>query len=242
MIDLLWNSPTSETSMARHIEVLSLPLSAKVLDIGCGCGEFLIRLNERFGVEGTGIDISVAHIDEAKRRASTRVAESAIEFVATNAQTFSHPPESVELIACLGSTHAFGEVPDAYRNALKSLIPLVKPQGLVLIADGYMKKAATVEYRKLLGDSMPDSMTHARNVEVGTENGLTPLAAWVATDDEWDAFEWGYQRIIEKRAAESPDDPDIAAKLLRRRAWIEAYLRYGRDTLGYGTYLFKKSG
>ena len=50
MIELLWNSPTSEASMAQHLEVLDLQASSTALDIGCGCGEFSIRLVERFGV------------------------------------------------------------------------------------------------------------------------------------------------------------------------------------------------
>ena len=186
----------------------------------------------------TGIDLSAAHIDEAKRRARGRVPQSGIEFTVADAQSYQASPRCVAFGSCLGSTHAFGERPDAYQNALQNLIRLVKPGGLLLIADGYMKQPAAAEYRQILGDSMPDSMTHARNVEIGIENGLTPLAAWTASDEEWDNFEWGYQRVIEQQAIEKPDDPAIAAKLSRRRDWIQAYLRYGRSTIGYGTYLF----
>jgi len=55
---------------------------------------------------------------------------------------------------------------------------------------------------------------------------------------EWDNFEWGYQRIIESKAAAG----DTAALTRRsaRRAWMDAYLKWGRDTLGYGVYLFQK--
>lgn len=226
--------------MTRHIETLDLPSWYKALDVGCGCGEFLIRLCERFGITGTGIDTSEEHIEEAKRRALGRVPESVIQFDIADAQLHQFLSESVELGVCLGSTHAFGEGESAYQNTLQNLIPIVKPDGLVLIADGYMKQPASPEYRQLLGDSMPDSMTHARNVAVGIECGLVPLAAWTSSDDEWDNFEWGYQRIIERLAVERPGDSKIAAKLSRRRVWMEAYLRYGRDTLGYGTYLFKK--
>jgi SAM-dependent methyltransferase len=225
--------------MARHIEALELPSSSTVLDVGCGCGEFLIRVCERFRGSGAGVDFSRQHIEEARRRALGRVPESAIRFLVADAQFHGFLAQSWDLAACLGATHAFGMGESAYSNAMRNLIPLVKPDGLILLADGYMKKPATPEYRQLLGDSMPDSMTHARNVGVGVECGLVPLAAWTASDDEWDNFEWGYQRIVERQAAECPADPELSARLSERRTWMEAYLRYGRDTLGYGTYLFR---
>lgn len=240
MIDLLWNAPTSEESMTRYIEALELSAEFTAVDIGCGCGEFLIRLCERFGTTGNGIDTSEEHIEEAKRRASGRVSASAIQFEVADAQVYGFSQSFVELGICMGATHAFGEVEFAYQNALQRLIPLVKPGGLILIADGYMKQPASTEYRRLLGDSMPDSMTHARNVAIVIECGLVPMSAWTSSEDEWDNFEWGYQRIVERQAAECPDDSQLADKLKRRRVWMEAYLQYGRNTLGYGTYLFRK--
>jgi hypothetical protein len=39
-----------------------------------------------------------------------------------------------------------------------------------------------------------------------------------------------------------PDDPDRDAMLKRIRNWRDAYLRWGRSTLGFGLYLFQKAG
>jgi SAM-dependent methyltransferase len=239
MIELLWNAPTSEERMASHVEALSLPSTSTVLDVGCGCGEFLIRLFERFDIAGIGIDASQLHIEEAQRRALGRTSGAAIQFIVADARSYSFEQRSVDLAVCLGATHAFGEDKLAYSNALQALVPLVKPGGMILIADGYLKKPASPEYRELLGDSIPDSMTHGRNVATGIEYGLVPLAAWTASDEEWDDFEWGYQRIVERKASEQPHDLELAAKLSSRREWMQAYLQEGRETLGYGTYLFR---
>jgi cyclopropane fatty-acyl-phospholipid synthase-like methyltransferase len=58
--DVICN-PTSEEKLARLVELLRLPADARVVDIACGKGEFLIRLTEAYGVRGMGIDISPFH-------------------------------------------------------------------------------------------------------------------------------------------------------------------------------------
>lgn len=240
MIELPWNQPLSEAKLARVIAALPLEAGQRVLDVGCGAGEVLLRVHERHGVGGVGIDRSEEHLEEARRRAEGRVPESAVRFEVADASEFPVEPTSFELVMCLGSTHAFGLGPDAYENALRRMRPMVVPGGSILVAEGFARQPADPEYRqRCLGETTPDSMTHAANVETGRELGLVPLAAWTSTKDEWDEFEWSYQRIVEQRAADRPEDEGAQSRLRDRRDWMEAYLRWGRDTLGYGVYLFR---
>jgi hypothetical protein len=44
---------------------------------------------------------------------------------------------------------------------------------------------------------------------------------------------------IEYKAEANPDDPALAARLMRGHQWREAYLRWGRSTMGFGLYLFR---
>lgn len=240
MIAHLWNGPISEAKMAKYIEFLELQTEQRVFDVGCGCGELLIRLWERFQIQGTGIDASSEQIAEARKRAEDRGTGSAIRFVEANAQSFPVAPESFDLAMCMGASHAYGLGRDAYRNAIEQMIPLVVPGGLLLIAEGYLKQKASPEYRKFLGDSIPDEMTHAANVETGKQLGLIPAAAWTSNEDEWDDFEWSYQRNIERSVAARSAEEELKTKLVQRREWMDAYLKWGRDTLGYGVYLFQK--
>jgi ubiquinone/menaquinone biosynthesis C-methylase UbiE len=240
MIELLWNNPISEGKMNGYIKTLEFAAGQTVIDVGCGTGEVLIRLAERYQIRGRGIDISRPHLDVARERSFQRNCTSAVEFVDADARSFSVEPDSIDLTVCLGSSHAFGLGSDAYRRALESMRTWLAPRGLILIGEGYMKQPASPEYRQLLGESLPDEMTHATNVAVGQNLGLIALAAWTSTLDEWDEFEWSYQRIVERKASVNTYDQALLDRLVRRREWMDAYLRWGRDTLGFGVYLFQK--
>jgi SAM-dependent methyltransferase len=85
MRELLWNAPVSVAKMSAAFDALDLRPGESVIDVGCGCGEVLIRLHECFGIEGIGVDVSSDHIDEAKRRAEGRVQNSMVRFVQADA-------------------------------------------------------------------------------------------------------------------------------------------------------------
>src|SRR5512143_304935 len=73
-------NPTSEEKLARLVGLLRLPEDARVVDIACGKGEFLIRLAEAYGIRGIGIDISPFHIADAQRRLQERMPGAAVVF------------------------------------------------------------------------------------------------------------------------------------------------------------------
>ena len=240
MIELRWNAPVSESKIASQINALELKEGQRILDVGCGCGEVLLRICERFAVHCMGFDSSAEHIDEAKRRAAFRTMIGQVEFCEANAQSHPVDPESLDVVMCLGASHAFGLGANAYQNAIKHMIPMVRPGGQLLISEAYAKQPISEGYKQFIGDSTSDDMTHEENVRTGKSFGLIPFGAWTSNEDEWDEFEWTYQRIVERRASASDGDEELAEKLIRRREWMDGYLRWGRDTLGYGTYLFKK--
>lgn len=240
MIELQWNAPVSEAKLARYLDSLDLRTHSKVVDFGCGCGELLIRIHERFHVQGTGIDSSAENIAEAPRRAVIRVDGDAIQFIETDVRSYSVEQCSIDAAICTGATHAFGLGPNAFANAIATMATFVSPGGVLLVADGYLKQPKPKGYEQYVGDEMPDAITHSANVVAGQKAGLVALAAWTSDEKEWDEFEWAYQRIIERLAEQSPDDVNIQEKLRMRRGWMDAYLKWGRQTLGYGTYLFRK--
>lgn len=82
--------------------------------------------------------------------------------------------------------------------------------------------------------------SHAQNVRLAREQGFVPLHAITASDDEWDDYEWALTRAIQDWAVANPSDPDVPPALARTRGWNELYLAHGRETLGFGLYLFRR--
>ncbi len=143
-------------------------------------------------------------------------------------------PASFDLTAMLGS----GGIAGGVAGICARLAQWTRPGGYVLIGEGYWAKAPAAEYLAHLGAAPDELRDHRGNVEAGIAAELIPLHATVASSDEWDEYEWKYSRSIERYAIEEPEDPDVAAMLERIRRWRDAYLRWGRDTLGFGLYLF----
>ena len=61
-----------------------------------------------------------------------------------------------------------------------------------------------------------------------------------SNDDEWDEYEGLYCSAVERYVDAHPEDPDGPAMGERIRRWHDAYLRWGRDTLGFGFYFLLK--
>jgi len=49
-----------------------------------------------------------------------------------------------------------------------------------------------------------------------------------------------FQEINKLPVIERPEDPDVPAMLERIRRWRDGYLHWGRETLGFGVYLFHR--
>lgn len=234
-------SPISDAKLDRVIELLDLPPDARVLDAGCGKGELLIRVVERWNARGVGVDPNGAFLGEARRRAEERslpAGEAArqIEWRQAEMSDVAFAPATLDAAICVGATHAFGD----YAATLRALRDLVRPGGVALVGEGFWRRIPKPEYLTALGASADEFREHAGNVAEGAAAGLVPLYAAVSSDDEWDHYEGLYARAVERYVHAHPEDPDAGAMRERIRAWRHAYLKWGRETLGFALYLFLK--
>lgn len=234
--DHVFCSPLSSEKVDRVLGLLELSPGQRVLDVGCGKAEMLVRLVSRFGARGVGVDLNERFLEEANAKAAVKVPRQSIELLHTSIHSVPAPAESFDVAVCVGATHAFG----GYRATIAALQRLLVPGGRILLGEGYWKREPDPGYLEVLGATPGEYTDHAGNVSAGLDAGLIALYSCVSSEDEWDHYEGLYARAIERYAIAHPDDPDSPEMLQRIRRWRAAYLRWGRETLGFGLYLFAK--
>lgn len=228
-------NPTSPERLDELIGLLDLAPGAHVWEAACGKGELLVRLAERRGIRGTGVDLSPYEIAAARERAAARVPTAELTFIEGDAA--AHPPEpaSVDLAVCLGASWIWG----GHRGTLAALRGFARPGGLVLVGEPYWRREPDPAYLVAAELAAADFSTLHGNVEIAAEEGFTLLDALPSRDEDWDRYEFLQVRAAERYALAHPDDSDVGELLARARRGTDAYLRWGRDTLGWAIYLFQ---
>jgi SAM-dependent methyltransferase len=229
-------NPTSEEKLTRLVELLRLPAHARVVDIACGKGEFLIRLAEAYGVRGTGIDLSPLHLGDAVKRLQARVPRAGITFKQMNGADFRpEEPHSLDLASCIGASWIFGN----HDQTLDALNNMARPGGWVIVGEPYWRQEPSADYLAASGCAREAFGSHASNAEAGARRGMELVHTFVSSQDDWDRYEGLQWYATAEYARAHPDDPDVAAVVARVEQAKAAYLRWGRDTLGWAIYLFR---
>jgi hypothetical protein len=154
----------------------------------------------------------------------------------TAKETIEATPQ-YDLSFCVGSSQCFG----LYRDAISALVAITRPEGLILIGEGYWRRLPDQVYLDFLGATEEELLTHSGNIEAGREAGLMPLYSCLSDENDWDDYEESYHANVLRYFDSHAMDPDRAAMLERIASWNRHYLLYGRETLGFGLYLFRKS-
>lgn len=235
-----FNVPLSSARASRLIEIIPVTSDATVVDAGCGDGDFLIEYLKHSGSEGLGIDIDSSLLKLAREKASQRIPDLTCTFRKGDLTKTSLKANAFDLAICLGASHAFGTGEEAFPTCLEKMIKAVRADGCLLIGEGYWKQEPDPEYLELIGEPVGIYRTHEENIALAESLGLLPLYAATSTTEEWDAFEDAFSKKVHAMAKENPDDPDKQAKRERAREWREGYEKWGRTTMGFGFYVFRK--
>ncbi|WP_329382920.1 SAM-dependent methyltransferase [Streptomyces sp. NBC_01716] len=228
---LTWNAPLSEEHARSLIDACPVPDGGRVVDLGCGWGELLLRIVEGApGSTGDGVDSDPVAVARGQRLARGRGLDSHVAFHESSADGWT--PTGYDLAVSIGAVHAW---PGSTREALRALRTTVKPGGQVLFGDGFWTTPPTADALKGLGaeeDELVGSLDDL--VRAAADAGFAPLRTTVADQREWDVFEsngragWG-----ERWALDHPDHPlrdDARATAARHRA---GYLGGYRGYLGF---------
>jgi len=220
---LLFNSPCSSARADAIAAFVSTRSPRRVLDIGCGWGELLLRvLAASNGATARGVDDDAPLIERAQQTATARGLADRTDFVPT-----LEPGTTADVVLCSGASHIWGTAAEA----LAALSRIVEPGGLLIYGDGFWDSGAPV------GPSAPEDMTElpdlAGLVDAALLAGFRPLRIATANRDEWEEFESGYAADREEWLTAYPSHPDAAGVLAaadeHRTMWLRGY----REALGF---------
>ena len=229
-------SPMSAARAAALIALLPLQHGDPVLDIGCGRAQFLLELLQARPALGIGIDSNETFVAVAQVQARDMGVADRLTLIARPHGDAATEDGTLAAVISMGSSQAIGSLADAFAWAFCAL----RRGGVALFADGYWKQPPLDAYLQILGATSGEIRTHAGNAALARDAGFRVLHTMTSNDDEWDEYEGLYCGAIERYVDTHPDDPDTPAMAQRIRAWHDAYLAWGRATLGFGFYLLLK--
>jgi len=228
--------PVSEASVDRLLARVPAHEPARVLDVGCGKGEWLVRALERLGGTGVGIEPNPEFAADARARAEARLGADRVRIEERDYSPALLGPERFSLVLCTGSLHAFGH----WDAALAAVATLAREHGHALLAPAYWKRPPAREYLEFLGaapetmHSLPDTIARAEAA------GWRVTAAHGSTPAEWDDYEHAYAASVRAWCDAHPEDADAAGFEQRIERWVDAYERWGRATMGYALLLLER--
>ena len=213
-------NPIPAAKLDEVLSLLDLPPRGRVVDLGCGKGDLLGRIAARYDVDAVGIDRDAKLLAEAP---------PGVNVIVADIETWNRGRGAFDLVASVGSP-----------AQISSLAELVRPGGLVLYGDGYWRREPPDEYLAALGATRDELEDYAGTIRRAADLALTPLYAVTASVDDFDRYEWSWSLNGERYAADHPDEPGVGDFLDWIRAGRRRYLELGgRDTLGFGLFLFR---
>ncbi len=230
-------NPISVEKFEELIALLRLEPGAQVLEIATGKGEFIIRLAERYEIEGTAIDLSPYHVSDAEKKCKERVPDAHLTFLEMDGANYKpDKPEGFDLVACIGASWIYG----GHKETLKALKEMAAPGSWVVVGEPYWRQEPAEEYLAAIGEERSSFGMHYENAEAGQELGLELVYTLVSSPDDWDRYEGLQWYAAREWAEDHPDDPDAGEVLKQVKENRANHLRWGRDTIGWSIYVFKK--
>lgn len=236
---VFWN-PISDEGVDDLIAAMDLAPGARVLDIACGAGELLVRLAERCGASGIGVDVMGEALDRARAKAAARVPEAGLAFVRADGAAFEpEGGETFDAVCLVGASWIW----KGYLGTLRALVRWLKPGGVMLFGEPYWRvHPPPAEYCEADGGFTAESFTTLDGIrEAAAGEGLRIVYMLGSTERDWDRYEMLQARAADRWMRSNPDHPDLAAlrEATDRDRWL--YLRWGRHALGFAQFVLRKA-
>ena len=142
-----------------------------------------------------------------------------------------------DVAACIGARPW-----DSTVGTLEHLRDRVHSAGAVVIGEGYWRQPPDAAYLEMLGCEASEYRTLSQTLALGEGLGLELVFWQVATVEAFDSYERTYVGNLLDHGRAKPRDLDAQVLAMSARKWRNAYLQWGRDTLGFVVAAWKRVG
>lgn len=203
------------------------------LDLACGKGEMLCRWSQKWGIRGTGIDISPVFLSAARARAGELGVVDRLTFIEGDAAHYEPQEGAYDVVSCIGATW----IGDGLVGTINKMQPAMKADGLMLVGEPYWIKPPTAAILEGIGFAEGEYAPLVGILERIESTGMELVEMVLANQDSWDRYVAAHWFTVDQWLRANPYDPDAEAL----RAWIAAdkrrYLDYERAYLGWGIFV-----
>lgn len=114
----------------------------KVLDLGCGKGSLSVKLAERFKCSCFGLDALKGFVIEAEDKAKRYKVDALCTFEVADIRGRIKELSKYDVIVLA----AIGQVLGSYYETITTILPHLKPNGLVIVDDAYVDDTSTLNH------------------------------------------------------------------------------------------------
>lgn len=229
-------NPFTDDKLMLLGEVCRLQTGTTMLDLACGKGEMLCRWSQKWGIIGTGVDISKVFLQSARARAQELGVASRVTFVEADAGQYPQEQHEYDMVSCIGATW----IGSGLVGTLELMKKAIKGgSSLIVVGEPYWIEPPPAEAAQALGVADEDYTSLIGTLDRIESVGLELVEMVLADQNSWDRYEAGQWRTISDWLRENPEHdlaPEMRTGLVANR---QAYLQYGRRYFGWGVFVMR---
>jgi hypothetical protein len=225
-------NPFTEDKLRLLGAVCRLRAGQRLLDLCCGKAEMICTWSRDHGISAVGVDISEVFLAAASGRAAELGVAERVRLVHADASAYRDPGAPYDIVSCIGATWIGG----GFGGTIDLMRPMLGDGGLMLIGEPFWSEEPTREEEDAYGEEFT---TLVGILDCAEERGAELVEMVAANHDSWDRYEAAKWWTVTRWLRENPNHPDRMGMRDFLETGRRAYLRFGRQKLGWAVFVLQ---